>query len=156
MNTYEHMAGSDRPIRAHVLAVLAIVATVALVGCSDDGGEADEPAVKVSDADSKKPSGDTGDLENPEGAIAALSDFKCEPDDSGAWSAHATLTNDGGTRVRYIVTATVIKSKTHEVLGRANDVVTLRPGRTKEIELSDIYNKDGKGLQCIARAVAGS
>ena len=150
---------TDLPARrfrpAHLLVAVFWIVGWGLVACSSDsdGGN---------DADNADPqqtntaiSGYTGNLKDPEGAIAALSDFTCEPGKGGIWLAEGTLTNNAESRTRFLITVSVIKSKTHEVLGDVEKTYALKAGADEQITLDDIYDKVSDGLECVPRVISG-
>jgi hypothetical protein len=140
-------------------AVFCLLA-VGLSACSagDDGQGGDKPNTSAASdpgADATTVSGNTGDLQDPKGAIAALSDFTCEPDGTGVWSARGTLTNSAETETRFLVSVSVIKSKTYEVLGSTEKMYTLGPKAHRQLAWGDIYDERGMKLQCVPRVVSG-
>ena len=135
---------------------------VGLSACSSSKDEdAGNPDDKATASDTTKPgrqavSGDTGNLKDPQGAIAALSDFDCAADSTGAWSAEGRLTNGSKSKTRFIVSVSIVKSKTSEVLGSKKKMFTLTAKGERQFEWDDIYGKTGKELQCVPRVVSGT
>jgi len=154
MNTSDTRHLPAARLTAAVLCLLA----VGLTACSSDG-EGDDPASAKGTPDTTRSadvvSGNTGDLKDPQGAIAALSDFTCEPDGKGVWSAVGRLTNTSKSRTRFLVSVSIIKSKTSEVLGSTEKTYTLQPKAHRQLAWGDIYDKPGKKLQCVPRVVSG-
>lgn len=144
------------------LGACAVVGVVLLVagGCSSgdggDGSEDDSAPSKTGTSDSPaKVSGDTGDLDKPKGAIDALSGFDCEADADGVWSATGTLTNTTTTASRYLVSVSIIKSKTSEVLGKAEKTLRLDAGDHGKFEFTKLHNRAGRGMLCVPRVISG-
>jgi hypothetical protein len=100
-------------------------------------------------------SGDTGDLKDPKGAIVALSDFRCEPDSKGTWTGRGELANPGDATTRFLVTAAVIKPRTHQVLGSADKTYTLEAGAHQKVTLADVYTGTRDKVTCVPRVVSG-
>lgn len=145
---------------ARLTAAVVCLLAVGLTACSSvTDGEAGDPASTsaashpTSSADVV--SGNTGDLKDPQGAIAALSDFTCEPDGQGVWSARGRLTNTTKTKTRFLVTVSIIKPKTSEVLGSTEKMYSLQPKAHRQLAWGDIYDKRGRRLQCVPRVVSG-
>jgi len=139
-------------IRAILTSSMTIVAMLGLTGCNDNKADHDAPAATGHET----VSGPTGNLKNPKGAIAALSDFVCDADKSGDWSAVGKLTNNSSGKTRYLVSVSIIKSETSQVLGSAQETHTLRAKGQARIEMDNIYGKAGKGLACVPRVVSGN
>ena len=138
------------------------VLAVGLSACSSSNDEdAGNPDDKATASDTAKPgrqavSGDTGNLKDPKGAIAALSDFDCAADSNGAWSAEGRLTNGSKSKTRFIVSVSIVKSKTSEVVGSKKKMFTLKAESERQFEWDDIYGETGKELQCVPRVVSGT
>jgi len=143
---------------ARLAAAVFCLLAVGLTACSSDGGADDRASANGTPGTTPSAhvvSGNTGDLKGPQGAIAALSDFTCEPDGEGVWSAEGTLTNTSKSKTRFLVSVSVIKSKTSEVLGSTEKTYTLRPKAHRQLAWGEIYDKPGKKLQCVPRVVSG-
>ena len=147
------------------LAAVAVIASLAITGCSSDGDEESPSAKNPAKSNAKDapqatasvPSGDNGDLEDPEGAISALSGFSCSADDDGVWSASGTVENTGGGASKFLVTVAVIKKSDSSVQGLARETVDLDEGDKQEFHMDKVHKgQSTKGLQCVPRVVAGS
>ena len=151
-----------RGARTSRLAALAIccLLSAGLGGCTDSnrdddaGPSASTPGPPETGKDVV--SGNTGDLKHPQGAIDALSEFTCEAGRDGSWSAKGTLTNTSKSQTRYLVSVSVIKSQTSEVLGSAEKTYTLKPQEHRDLAMDDIYNKAREGMECVPRVVSGT
>jgi hypothetical protein len=140
---------------AHLLSAVLCFVAVGMAACSSDSDGGDNPGSADPQESNTAISGPTGDLVEPRGAIAALSDFTCKPGEGGTWSAEGTLTNSSKSRTRFLVTVSVIRSKTHEVLGDVEETYALKAGADQQIKLHEIYDKDHKGLECVPRVISG-
>lgn len=139
------------------VAAAAVLAVLAAGGCGGEGKSPDaRPTVDVSD---KVPSGDNGDLFEPRGAIGALSGFRCAPNRAGVWKAAGTLSNDGKTDRRYLVTVSVVRTETSEVLGAVQRTYPVLAGASLRIALARVFSDPkqpgAKGRSCVPRVVAG-
>lgn len=151
----------------HVLRVRRVAAAICMLamGLSACSSSSDEDAVNPDDkataSNTAKPdrqavSGETGNLKDPKGAIAALSDFDCAADSNGAWSAEGRLTNGSKSKTRFIVSVSIIKSKTSEVVGSKKKMFTLKAKSERQFGWDGIYGMTGKELQCVPRVVSGT
>jgi len=153
--------GDTRHLRqARLTAAAVCLLAVGLTACSaDNDGAADDPPGRSGAPDTTPSadvvSGNTGDLKDPQGAIAALSDFTCEPDGKGVWSARGRLTNTTKTKTRFLVSVSIIKPKTSEVLGSTEKMYTVQPKAHRQLAWGDIYDKPGTKLECVPRVVSG-
>ena len=152
------MDGPQRFLRARLTAAVFCVLAVGLCSCTDGGSDDPAPTSGTPDTTSSANvvSGETGDLKDPQGAIAALSDFTCERDDKGVWSAEGKLTNSSKSQTRFLVSVSIIKSKTSEVLGSTEKMYTLKPMAHRRLAWHDIYDKGGAKLECVPRVVSGT
>jgi len=105
-----------------------LVGAVLLSGCGGEGPDKDK-------ADETP----TSTYSPPVGAINDLTDVECKSDSQGVWSVKGKISNSSKEGQTYEVTAAVIKSKTSEVLGSKDFVVTLEPGKSHVIRAGDIY-----------------
>jgi hypothetical protein len=140
---------------AHLLSAVLCVVAAGMAACSSDSDGGDNPDSVEPQETNTAISGPTGDLVEPQGAIDALSDFTCKPGEGGTWSAEGTLTNSSKSETRFLVTVSVISSKTHQVLGDAEKTYALKAGANEQITLREIYSKHHKGLECVPRVISG-
>ncbi|MGO4257221.1 hypothetical protein [Marmoricola sp. RAF53] len=128
---------------------------VSATACGGSDRAAQDPKARPSAA-STVPSGDNGNLANPVGAIRSLSRTSCKAAADGTWAASGELTNSTADAATYLVTFSVVKTKTSEVLASRTLTRDLKPGASTAIEVKDLYTSDAKGLSCVPRVVAGS
>lgn len=137
---------------------IAVVAAIGLLITGAGCGSNDTKAGKKPTAVSTAPSGDNGDLKGKiSGERSALRAFTCAPDKAGAWNATGTVMNDGTVTRRFLVTVSVTKAKTSEVLGSADKTYSITPGKSLKVDLKKVYadDKGAKGRLCVPRVVAG-
>ena len=122
-----------------ILPTAMAAAAMLLAGCNGGGSDGNDPA-------SSQP---TSTYSPPEGAIRDLSDVECKPDSHGVWSVKGTVSNSSEENQTYEVTVAVVKTKTSEVLGQKDFVVTLEPGKHRTIKASNIYKGAAESAQCV-------
>jgi hypothetical protein len=131
-----------------------LTGALALTGCA--GNDKTDGSHHRSAASSTKPSGDSGDLKDPVGAIKSIKDVKCSADAHGAWSATGRVENGEGVASKYLVEFAVVKQKTSEVMGSKSKEVSVAAGKSAKIDLGNLYKGDQKGLICVPRVLRGA
>jgi hypothetical protein len=141
-------------IGKRVIALLGAACLLATGGCGAATKESKSHAAKV-----VAPTGHNGDLKGKvTGEIKSLKAFSCKRDVTGAWNAKATVKNEGGSARRYLVTVSVTKAKTSQVIGSAEKMLEIAPGKTGKVVLAKFYADDrtAKGRLCVPRVVSGT
>lgn len=137
---------------------VAVLALGGLSGCADDqpSEEKDGDAQASASADGRVPSGYDGDLKDPRGAARDLDGFTCAPKD-GAWRARGAVKNAAADAGSYVVTVTLVRRATSEVLSRQARTLVVQPGEREpfEVELSAPDDGPKAKLECVARVVRG-
>ncbi len=133
---------------------LAALCGLVLAGCSMVAPAPASTTAEPSDARARV-SGETGDLHDARGAIGALSDFVCQPDEDGTWAAEGNLSNATDQTLRYLVTVNIIDSTSHRVLASADAAYEVKPGAIEQVAFSDIAISAGAGEECVPRVVGG-
>jgi hypothetical protein len=135
-----------------LLATVAVLAATAGCGAAHHGTAKRDASAA---ATSTVPSGPTGDLKNPHGAISALAKFSCAPDKSQKWSARALIANPTAAPSRYLVTVSVVKRATSEVQDTRSTTVTV-PGHGKQaVAFAGLHGGPQSGRACVPRVVSG-
>ena len=110
-------------------------AGVLLAGCGLGAGAADQ-TVAADSPPGPVPTAMPPAIPGPAGTPDpdALSDFRCEPDPFGEWSAVGTVTNDGAL-ADYLVTVVLAAPGDHVAGGKRQPIPDLRSGGTYELRL---------------------
>jgi hypothetical protein len=131
---------SRRPFFREVsMSVLIAMVGLAAAGCSGD------------DTHEPKKANESQASPVEKGAIKDLNDILCAAK-GGQWSGRGLLRNSSKKSRAYHVSFTVIRPATSDVLGRAEDTVTLEPNTEKKLVFKDFY-KAGKGKEKCAPRV---
>ena len=92
-------------------------------------------------------------FKDAKGAVKALSGFTCSAKDS-SWSATGKLTNSGKAPATYVVKVAIVKPKTFNVVGSAEQTVTLAVGKSQDLSFDKIYSGADHGLLCVPSVVS--
>jgi hypothetical protein len=119
-----------------VVLVMIAVGAVACGGAGDDSTSASDPpsqSASPSEEASADVSAESGSDPAESGsstrtdAAADLSEFVCEPDADGEWSASGVITNSGGEAADYRVTVVVTDGPGASVPGKRRTLTELDP-----------------------------
>lgn len=142
------------------LACLIAVAWLGVSGCDASNGPGDDGStarVSSAAADPRVPSGVLGELEDPQGALRDLEGFECARKGQ-RWLASGTLENASADAGSYVVTVTLVRPETSEVVARqARTLVVESGGRAPfELEFPKLDDAPKAAVQCVPRVVRGS
>lgn len=149
-------------MRKAVVVTVGVLSTLTfLTACSgndsdsDKGGKSGGDRTTEAAADPSVPSGDNKDLENPQGARADLTDFKCDKSASG-WTARGTLKNPESKEATYLVSVSVYSKKKGTVAHAKEDKIVVKGDAKRELVYENFYDGQQKGLACSVRVVKSS
>jgi hypothetical protein len=110
-----------------------VVAATALAACGGGGsGDAADPPTTPSQSaspSSRTPPSSTVD------ASADLSDFVCEPDEDGEWSASGVITNPSARSADYRVTVVVAEGPGVSIPGKRRVLTDVAPGAPEPFDI---------------------
>lgn len=78
----------------------------------------------------------------------ALSDFRCEPDAAGAWSALGTVTNEAAAPADYLVTVVLAGATDESASGKRQLIPDLASGETYDLRLNRLPVPAGEAVSC--------
>lgn len=138
-------------MRTSLPVAIGVVAVVALTGCSGDSKDkASSSASSAASAARSAAAAKTTEADGSMGAIKQLEKQSCTADKDGKWSFKGHLTNTQKTKQNFVVSASVVDSKTFTVMGRKDIKATLEPGKSQDVKADAFYTKKG-GVQCVLR-----
>lgn len=138
--------------------LVAVVAVGGLAGCGDGRPSTEgRPSRASSSADPEVPSNVEGGIDEARGALRELDGFRCT-DRGGRWHAKGAVKNASTDAGSYVVTVTLVRRKTSEVVSRQARTFVVEAGERRpfEVEFPALDVEPTAKLACVARVVRGS
>lgn len=101
----------------------------------------------------RAPSGDNGNLADPVGARADLTEFRCRPRGHRRWTASGTLMNRTDHEARYLVRVSVVVTETNAVLASGERSLAVSAGGSDKFAIGRLPGRTGPETECVARVV---
>lgn len=131
------------------IAVAVAMAAAVVAGCSSSASE-EPPEPKTSTDDKSKTADDSGPVA-VDGGVAApesLTDFRCEPNDAGHWSASGTLTNETAQPVDFRVAVVIAPPDTPSATAREITVPDVPSGKSTDFSSKRLRATSGDDATC--------
>ena len=130
-----------------VVAVAVIAGAVA--GCSSSASEQpDEPSPSTGEKSAQKDASGPVKVNGGTAAPQSLSDFECEPDDDGRWSASGTLTNEKDEAADFRVTIVVAPPGTPSATARRITLPDVPSGKSEKFSAKRLPATTGDEPVC--------
>jgi hypothetical protein len=142
--------------RKTATALVLALSSFSVTACSDAEDSKGTPAsgdASSASEESRTPSGDNGNLADPVGARADLTEFRCTPKGQRRWAASGTLVNETDQEARYLVRVSVIVTKTSEVIASGERDLAVPADGSEDFTVGRLRGRTGAGVECVARVV---